>query len=94
MQEETDSNTTKTIFLIEEDDDARPHLRKHLRQLRSHSRYDGRTPLMVVPEIIPEELEGTDENAGENDWVCYYDDAEQLRALILRLTGKVSTQKQ
>ena len=139
MPEETTSNTPTTIFLIEEDDDARPPLKKNLREqgyrvlvaadledalewmratqipadlmlinlvgkspeevlragreIRSHSKYDGHTPLIVVPEIIPQELEGTDENAGENDWVCYYDDAEQLRALILRLTGKDSTQK-
>lgn len=139
MPEETTSNTPATIFLIEEDDDARPHLKRNLREqgyrvlvaadledalewmrttlipadlmlinllgkspeevlragreIRSHSKYDGHTPLIVVPEIIPKELEGTDKNAGENDWVCYYDDAAQLRALILRLTSKDSTQK-
>lgn len=133
------SNTTVTIFLIEEDDDARPNLKRNLREngyrllvttdlkdalewasatpipadlvlinlvgaspeealsagreIRSRAKYDGHTPLVVVPEKIPEELEGTDENVSGNDWVCYYDDAEQLRALLRRLTTKVSQQK-
>lgn len=139
MPEQSDSNTARTIFLIEDDDDTRLHLKKNLRgqgyrvlvaadvedalewmrathipadlmlidlvgkspnevlragrEIRSHSKYDGHTPLIVVPEIIPEELEGTDENVDGNDWICYYDDADQLRSLILRLTGKDSTQK-
>lgn len=139
MSEVTNSNNPTTIFLIEEDDDARPHLKNNLRglgyrvlvaadledalewmrtvtipadlllinlvgkspeealragrEIRSHSKYDGQAPLVVVPEIIPKELDGTDENAGENDWICYYEDADQLRELILRLTSKDSTQK-
>jgi DNA-binding response OmpR family regulator len=139
MQEESNSNNTKTIFLIEEDDDARPQLKRNLReqgyrvlvaaaledalewisvtqipsdlvlinlvgasveealsagrQIRSRAKYDGHTPLVVVPEKIPEELQGTDENVDGNDWVCYYDDATQLRELIRRLTGKDSAEK-
>lgn len=136
LQDETDSpvNPTATIFLIEEDDDARPNLKRNLREqgyhvlvaadledaiewvraapipadlvlinlvgvppeealragqeLRSRAEYDGRTPLVVVPEKIPEELEGTDQNPDGNDWVCYYEDADQLRELLRRLTDK------
>ncbi|MDQ3819872.1 MAG: response regulator [Acidobacteriota bacterium] len=128
-----------TIFLIEEDDDARPNLKRNLRELgyrvlvaadledalewvsaapissdlvlinlvgvspdealragrklRSHAKYDGHTPVVVVPEKIPAELEGRDENVDGNDWVCYYEDAEQLRRLLRRLTGKDSAEK-
>ena len=48
---------------------------------------------LVLPEIIPKELYGTDEKVGENDWICYYENAEQSRALILSFLGKDSTQK-
>ena len=57
------------------------------RELRRHIKYDGQTPLVVMPERVPEELEGTDVHAGGNDWICYYDDGEQLRTLVGRLTG-------
>jgi DNA-binding response OmpR family regulator len=126
-----------TIFLIEEDDDARPNLTKNLRQLgyrllvaadledarewvsadrhihadlvlidlvgktpeevvsigrglRDHAKYDGHTPLVVMPEKVAEEFKGTDVNVRGNDWICYYEDSEQLQALLGRLTGKNS----
>jgi len=137
MSEETTSpqNSRPTIFLIEEDDDARPSLTKSLRkqgyrllvaadmkdarewmgdgyihadlvlinlvgktpeeavsagrELRTHAKYDGHTPLVVMPEKVPVELEGTDVNVSENDWICYYDDdSEQLKNLLARLLTK------
>lgn len=128
-----------TIFLIEEDDDARPsltaNLRKHGyrllvaaglkdaqewvsgesyihadlvlinlvrkspeealrlgRELRKHAKYDGVTPLVVMPEKVPVELEGTDVNVDGNDWICYYDDdSDQLQKLFARLLNKSSS---
>lgn len=135
MTEEISSHTTArpTIFLVEEDDDARPvltaNLRRHGyrllvaakledarewvsgeglihadlvlinlvrktpeeavrlgRELRDHAKYDGHTPLVVMPEKVPEELEGRDENVSGNDWICYYDeDSDQLQRLLARL---------
>lgn len=134
MHEETDSpeDTRLTIFLVEEDNDARPHLTKSLRKLGyrllvaanledarewvsadahihadlvlvdlvgrtpeeaviigrelcDHARYNGHTPLVVIPEDIPEELEGTDVNVSGNDWISYLEDADQLRRLMKRL---------
>ena len=126
-----------TIFLVEEDNDARPNLTNNLRQLgyrllvaadledalewvggdgyihadlvlinlvgkapegalsigrrlREHARYDGHTPLVVMPETVTEELAGTDDNVSGNDWVCYYKDSEQLQALLGRLTNNGS----
>lgn len=127
-----------TIFLVEEDDDARPsltaNLRKHGyrllvaadlkdalewvsdgyiradlvlinlvhktpeealrlgRELRNHAKYDGHTPLVVMPEKVPRELEGTDVNVSGNDWICYYDDeSNQLQTLLARLLNKLSS---
>lgn len=142
MHEETNSpeKSRPTIFLIEEDDHARPNLTQKLRELgyrllvaadledarewvsangyiqadlilinlvgrapeetlsigrelRGHAKYDGHTPLVVLPERVPAELEGKDENVGGNDWICYYEDAEQVHKLLGRLTGKDGAQK-
>ena len=128
-----------TIFLVEEDDDARPSLTSNLRsqgyrvlvaagledahewvsgespiqadlvlinlvgktpeesvrlgrELREHAKYDGHTPLVVMPEKVPRELEGTDVKVSGNDWICYYDeDSNQLRTLLARLLNKLSS---
>jgi response regulator RpfG family c-di-GMP phosphodiesterase len=135
MSEDTTPHITtrQTIFLVEEDDDARPSLTANLRrqgyrllvaanledarewvdsesyihadlvlidlvrkapkeavrmgrELRDHAKYDGHTPLVVIPENVPRELEGRDEKVGKNDWICYYDEgSDQLRALLARL---------
>lgn len=135
----TQGKARPTIFLVEEDDDARPSLTANLRsqgyrvlvaagledahewvsgespinadlvlinlvrktpeesvrlgrELREHAKYDGHTPLVVMPEKVPRELEGTDVNMGGNDWVCYYDeDTPQLRTLLARLLNKLSS---
>ena len=55
------------------------------RRVRAHAKYDGHTPLVVMAERYGEDLEGTDVNAGGNDWITYPEDAEQLRRLIDRL---------
>jgi DNA-binding response OmpR family regulator len=130
------SNSRPTIFLIEEDDDARPSLTANLRRqgyrvlvaadledahewvsgespinadlvlinlvrktpeesvsigrkFRDHARYDGHTPLVVLPETVPEELAGKVVNVDGNDWICYYDeDSNQLPSLLARLLNK------
>ncbi len=140
MYEETNSpeKPPPTIFLIEEDNDARPSLTRNLRQrgyrllvaaeledarewvvgnghihadlvlidlvrktpeeamglgreLRNHAKYDGHTPLIVMPEKVPEEFEGTDVNVDGNDWICYYDGSDQLQTLLARLLNKSSS---
>ena len=58
------------------------------RRLREHSKYDGHTPIVVMPETIPSELEGTDEKVTDLEWTCYYEDADQLKRLLSRLTNK------
>jgi DNA-binding NtrC family response regulator len=140
MSDETapQSKARPTIFLVEEDDDARPsltaNLRKHGyrvlvaadledayewvvgdgyihadlvlinlvrktpeeavrigRELRDRAKHDGYTPLVVMPEKVPRELEGKDEKVGENDWICYYDeDSDQLQTLLARLLNQSS----
>ena len=121
-----------TIFLVEEDDCARPYLTRNLRifgfrvlvvadvedaiewlggdtyihadlllidlvgklpadalaigrRLRTHGRYPSETPVVVMPETVARDVEGTDENAGANDWICHYEDSDQLQRLLARL---------
>jgi DNA-binding response OmpR family regulator len=55
------------------------------RRLRSQARYHSQTPLVVMPEKVEEDVEGTDENVSANDWICYYEDFDQLQRLLIRL---------
>ncbi len=56
------------------------------RRVREHARYGGRTPLVVMPEKYGKEVEGTEVNAGGNDWVFYLgEEPGQLRELLSRL---------
>jgi DNA-binding response OmpR family regulator len=121
-----------TIFVVEEDDNARHSLTKNLRQfgyrllvaahvedalewvsssayihadlllidligqspeealdigqrLRLRAKYHVQTPLVVMPEKVAKDVEGTDKKVGANDWICYYQDADQLQRLLVRL---------
>ena len=58
------------------------------RRLREHSKYDGHTPLVVMPEKVPQDLLGTDEKVNDLEWICYYEDIEQLKRLLTRLINK------
>jgi DNA-binding response OmpR family regulator len=121
-----------TIFVVEEDNNARPSLTRNLRQfgyrllvaadladahewvsgsthihadlllidlvgklpeealtlgrrLRVKAQYDEQTPLVVMPESFNKDEEGTDKNVSANDWICYYEDSDQLQRLLVRL---------
>jgi DNA-binding response OmpR family regulator len=55
------------------------------RRIRTHAKYDGHTPLVVMAEKYGADLEGTDVNVGSNDWVTYLEDHIQLKNLLARL---------
>ncbi|MFN2498259.1 MAG: hypothetical protein ACR2H4_18980 [Pyrinomonadaceae bacterium] len=137
MQEVTNPllQSAPTIFVVEEDNNARPALTKNLRQfgyrllvaadvedalewvssssyihadlvlidlvgkspeealragqrLRLQAKYPGETPLVVMPEKVDQDVEGTNENVIANDWICYYEDADQLQRLLIRLLSR------
>ena len=57
------------------------------RGVRSHAKYDGHTPLVVMPEEYSKDVEGTDVNVEGNDWVHYLgEEPGQLKRLLARLT--------
>ncbi len=55
------------------------------RAIRQHAKYNGHTPLVVMPDQFKPELEGQDVNVAGNDWITYYEDGEQLHRLVARL---------
>ncbi|HEY0100470.1 MAG TPA: hypothetical protein VGB76_16110 [Pyrinomonadaceae bacterium] len=55
------------------------------RKIREHAKYDGQTPLVVMAEKYGADLEGQDINVGNNDWITYLEDHEQLKNLLARL---------
>jgi CheY-like chemotaxis protein len=58
------------------------------RQIREHAKYDGHTPLVVLAEKYGKDVEGTEANAGGNDWVFYLgEEPDRLRNLLERLTS-------
>jgi DNA-binding response OmpR family regulator len=60
------------------------------RKVRTHAKYDGHTPLIVMPEKYEKDVEGTDVNIEGNDWVHYLgEDPDQLKNLLARLLQTV-----
>ena len=56
------------------------------RRVREHAKYDGHTPLVVMPEKYSKDVEGTDVNIEGNDWIHYLgEDLDQLQNLLARL---------
>ena len=58
------------------------------RRLREHSKYDGHTPLVILPEKVPQDLQGTDERVNDLEWICYFEDLDQVKRLLARLLNK------
>jgi DNA-binding response OmpR family regulator len=58
------------------------------RRVRERAKYDGRTPLVVMPERYGKDVEGTEANVAENDWVFYLgEEPDQLKNFLARLTA-------
>jgi DNA-binding response OmpR family regulator len=61
------------------------------RRVREHARYDGHTPLVVMPEKYGKDVEGTEVNVEGNDWIFYLgEEPHQLRNLLARLTPRAT----
>jgi len=57
------------------------------RRIRGHAKHNGNTPLVLMAEKYGKDVEGTDVNVGENDWVFYLgEEPGQLRDMLMRLT--------
>jgi DNA-binding response OmpR family regulator len=58
------------------------------RRVRGRNGADGAAPLVVIAERYDETLEGSDVRAGEDEWVTYMEDSNQLHVLLSRLTSQ------
>ena len=58
------------------------------RRVRQHCKYNGRTSLVVMPERYAKELEDTEVNVGDGEWVFYLgEEPDRLRDLLARLSA-------
>ena len=63
------------------------------RRVREHAKYDGHTPLVVMPEKYGKDVEGTNVNVGGNDWVLYLgEEPGQLQDLLASLLKSVTAE--
>jgi DNA-binding response OmpR family regulator len=60
------------------------------KRICEHAKFDGHTPLVIVAEKYGKDIEGTDVNVGENDWITYLEDPNQLENLLARLLSRPS----
>lgn len=57
------------------------------RGVREQAKYNGQTPLVVMPEKYSKDVEGTDVKIEGNDWIHYLgEEPDQLKHLLARLT--------
>jgi DNA-binding response OmpR family regulator len=57
------------------------------RRIRGHAKHNGDTPVVVMAEKYGKDVEGTDVNAGGNDWIFYLgEDPDQLRNMLARVS--------
>jgi CheY-like chemotaxis protein len=55
------------------------------RRIRQHLSTDGNLPVVVIAHKYGKDMEGKDERDGQNDWITYLEDSEQLESLLGRL---------
>ncbi|MBD3885686.1 hypothetical protein IFO70_28650 [Phormidium tenue FACHB-886] len=54
-------------------------------QIRQNAVLDGRTPIIIIAERYGPDLEGQDIQVGDNAYVTYLEDGEQLKNILQRL---------
>jgi DNA-binding response OmpR family regulator len=60
------------------------------REVRQHAKHNDHTTLIVMADKYGKDLEGTDVNVSENDWIHYLgEEPGQLKNLLSRLTANV-----
>jgi DNA-binding NtrC family response regulator len=65
------------------------------REVREHAKYDGHTPLIVMAEKYGKDVEGTNVNVSDNDWVHYLgEEPDQLQNLIGRVIQRADESEQ
>jgi DNA-binding response OmpR family regulator len=55
------------------------------RRIHRQAQRDSKTPIVVIAERYGKEMEGKDVEVGENEYVTYPEDGDQLHGLLARL---------
>jgi CheY-like chemotaxis protein len=54
-------------------------------QIRQSTALDNRAPIIIMAEHYGEDLEGQDIQVGDNEYVSYLEDGQQLKVIVQRL---------
>lgn len=54
-------------------------------QIRKSTALDNRAPIIIMAEQYGEDLEGQDIQVGDNEYVSYLEDGQQLKVILQRL---------
>lgn len=55
------------------------------RQIRQSTELDSRTPIIIMAEEYGEDMEGQNIQMGDNEYVAYLEDGQQLKNILYRL---------
>jgi CheY-like chemotaxis protein len=73
------------LILLNQVDESITFLLDLGRQIRQHSKLSGRIPIVILAERYGAEVEGQDLQVGENEYVSYLEDGQQLKNLLYQL---------
>lgn len=85
MQRVGDGQMDVDLVLINLVDKTPDNVLKLGKRICEHAKFDGNTPLVIVAEKYGNDVEGTDVNVSDNDWITYLEDPDQLGNLLARL---------
>jgi DNA-binding response OmpR family regulator len=60
------------------------------KRICKHARFDGQMPLVIMAEKYGDDVEGTNVNVSENNWITYLEEPDQLQNLLARLLPRQS----
>ena len=60
------------------------------RRIRTRAKHNDHTPIVVMAEKYGTDVEGTDVRVGENEWITFLEDPDQLKNLLARLTSTLA----
>lgn len=61
-------------------------------RIRRSAKHNGHTPLVLMAEKYGADLEGTNVNLRDNDWITYLEQPDQLKNLLASLINKLPDQ--
>lgn len=73
------------LILLNQDSQLIDELMAIGRQIRQSANQESHTPILIMAEQYGTDLEGQDIQVGDNEYVTYLEDGEQLKSILQRL---------